>query len=216
MRPASPHPSAPPPAHASAPAIVHLASASPRRRELLLQLGVPHEVLAVPAPPGEDEPRLPGESPHAYVCRTAREKAMRALRWRREQGLPALPLLAADTCVSLDDEIFGKPKDAADAARILRKLSNTCHDVRTAVVVAHDGALFEILCASQVWMRDLLPAEIQRYCATAEPYGKAGAYGIQGLAGAFVARLDGSYTGVMGLPLCETAALLARVGIQRP
>ncbi|MEI2418546.1 nucleoside triphosphate pyrophosphatase [Orrella sp. JC864] len=197
-------------------ALLHLASASPRRRELLLQLGVPHAVLAVPAPPGEDEPRLPGETPQDYVRRTAREKALRALRWRTERGLPELPLLAADTCVSLDQEIFGKPVDASDAAAILARLSGTCHMVRTAVVLAHAGQLLEDLSQTQVWMRELDAGEITRYCAGPEPYGKAGAYGIQGLAGAFVARIDGSYTGVMGLPLCETAGLLARAGIMRP
>ncbi len=203
-----------PDARSPAPLVLQLASASPRRRELLQQLGIAPVVLEVPAPPGEDEPRLAGETPLDYVRRTARDKAQRALAWRTAEGLPRLPLLAADTCVSMDQQIFGKPQDAADARRILQALSGRCHDVRTAVVlVGLDGQLHEALSETRVWMQPLSAAQIEAYCASPEPYGKAGAYGIQGRAGAFVSRIDGSYSGVMGLPLHDTARLLVQAGL---
>ena len=192
---------------------LYLASASPRRTELLDTLGIAHQVLRVPAPPGEDEPRHAGESPERYVCRTAHEKAQRAHAWLQSQSLPALPILAADTCVSLGDAILGKPADAEDAAQILATLSGRSHQVRTAVVLWSGHRFLEILSTTEVWMRALKPEEIDRYCASGEPFGKAGAYGIQGYAGAFVSRLEGSYTGVMGLPLYETAQLLGEAGI---
>jgi|HigsolmetaGSP11D_1036233.scaffolds.fasta_scaffold01351_6 MAF protein len=197
-------------------AAIYLASASPRRRELLAQIGVPHEVLRVPAPPGEDEPWHPGESAADYVERTAREKAERAMAWIDAQRLPALPVLAADTTVIKDGMVLGKPADRDDARRILRLLSGSRHEVRTAVVLAHGPRRDMLVSVTAVDMRELSDDEIDRYCDSGEPWGKAGAYGIQGLAGCFVARIEGSYTGVMGLPLYETAALLARVGVRRP
>jgi len=205
-----------PPDSRATPPRLYLASASPRRRELLLQVGLAHEVLRVPAPPGEDEPRLPGESAADYVCRTAREKAERGEQWMRAQGLPPLPVLAADTTVILGDDILGKPADRADALRILQRLSGTEHEVRTAVVLAADGRLHEALSVTRVQMRATSAAERERYCDSGEPYGKAGAYGIQGLASAFIAHLSGSYSGVMGLPLYETAGLLRQAGIELP
>lgn len=192
---------------------IYLASASPRRTELLDTLGIAHHVLRVPSPPGEDEPRHAGESPQAYVCRTAREKAHRGNEWIRSRGLPPLPILTADTCVSMDDLVLGKPEDENDAARILATLSGACHQVRTAVVLWSDDRIIEALSTTDVWMRPLDHDEIARYCASGEPFGKAGAYGIQGYAGAFVSRLEGSYTGVMGLPLYETAQLLVEAGV---
>ncbi|ARP95656.1 Maf family protein [Bordetella genomosp. 13] len=195
---------------------LYLASASPRRRELLLQIGLAHEVLRVPAPPGEDEPRLAGESADDYVRRTAREKAQRGEQWMRDQGLSVLPVLAADTTVILHGEVLGKPADRNDALRILQALSDSEHEVHTAVVLATADQLHEAVSVTRVRMRATTPGERERYCDSGEPYGKAGAYGIQGLASAFIAHIAGSYSGVMGLPLYETTALLGRAGIHVP
>lgn len=195
---------------------LYLASASPRRRELLTQIGLAHEVLLAPAPPGEDEPQHPGESAADYVRRTARDKALRGHDWMRAQSLPALPLLAADTTVILAGEVLGKPADRDDAIRILRALSGSAHEVHTAVAVWSGDRLLEAVSVTEVRMRDLSDEEIARYCDSGEPFGKAGAYGIQGLAGTFVSHIAGSYTGVMGLPLFETANLLREAGILVP
>uniref|UniRef100_UPI0039EF4C67 Maf family protein n=1 Tax=Bordetella sputigena TaxID=1416810 RepID=UPI0039EF4C67 len=195
---------------------LYLASASPRRRELLNQMGLAHRVLDVPAPPGEDEPRHAGEPAADYVRRTAREKAVRGENHRRTQGLPALPLLAADTTVILDGDVLGKPADRDHAIEMLSRLSGSCHEVHTAIALAAHDRLHEKVSVTQVRMRALAADEIARYCDSGEPYGKAGAYGIQGLAAAFIERIEGSYTGVMGLPLFETAALLRRVDIVLP
>lgn len=198
------------------PARLYLASASPRRRELLTQIGLPHEVLRVPAPPGEDEPQHPGESAADYVRRTARDKAERGRDWLRAQSLPIMPLLAADTTVILASQVLGKPADRDDAIRILQALSGQTHQVHTAVALWSGERLLESVSITEVQMRPLQADEIARYCDSGEPYGKAGAYGIQGLAGTFIARIDGSYTGVMGLPLFETANLLRAAGIAIP
>ncbi|BEG79109.1 Maf family protein [Achromobacter xylosoxidans] len=198
------------------PARLYLASASPRRRELLTQIGLPHEVLRVPAPPGEDEPQHLGESAADYVRRTARDKAERGRDWLRAQSLPLMPLLAADTTVILAGQVLGKPADRDDAIRILQALSGQTHQVHTAVALWSGERLLESVSITEVQMRPLQPDEIARYCDSGEPYGKAGAYGIQGLAGTFIARIDGSYTGVMGLPLFETANLLRAAGIAIP
>ena len=198
------------------PARLYLASASPRRRELLAQIGLAHEVLLVPAPPGEDEPQHPGESAADYVQRTARDKALRGCDWMRDQSLRQLPLLAADTTVILAGTVLGKPADRDDAMRILRALSGSAHEVHTAVAVWTGDQLLEAVSITEVRMRDLTDEEIGRYCDSGEPYGKAGAYGIQGLAGTFISHIAGSYTGVMGLPLFETANLLRAAGIQVP
>jgi septum formation protein len=200
----------------SAAARLYLASASPRRRELLTQIGVAHEVLAVPAPPGEDEPRHEGESAARYVCRTAREKAERGERYMRAQALALLPVLAADTTVVLGEDVLGKPADRDDAVRILRRLSGARHHVHTAVALMMNGVLHETVSITEVRMRALSSTDIERYCDSGEPYGKAGAYGIQGLAGTFIEHIAGSYTGVMGLPLFETARLLRHAGIALP
>lgn len=195
---------------------LYLASASPRRRELLTQIGLAHEVLLVPAPPGEDEPQHPGESAADYVQRTARDKALRGRDWMQDQNLPRLPLLAADTTVILSGEVLGKPADRDDAMRILRALSGSTHQVHTAVAVWTGEQLLEAVSITEVRMRELTDEEIGRYCDNGEPFGKAGAYGIQGLAGTFISHIAGSYTGVMGLPLFETANLLRAAGIQIP
>lgn len=197
-------------------AAIYLASRSPRRRELLDQLGVSHEVLLAPPSTGPDEPQLAFESAADYVRRTARDKAWQGLETLRASSLPARPILAADTTVILDGDVLGKPEDRKDAIRILSRLSGRSHEVRTAVAMINGNDLFEDLSVTQVVFRTLSLAEIERYCDSGEPFDKAGAYGIQGLAGVFVSRIDGSFTGVMGLPLYETARLLAHAGIRLP
>ncbi|NLC36985.1 MAG: septum formation protein Maf, partial [Alcaligenaceae bacterium] len=165
---------------------IYLASASPRRHEILTQLGVPHSVLRLPPAAGEDEPRLPGESPAAYVERTAREKAERALVYLEQQDprrLPPRPVLAADTTVILQDDILGKPANTAEARAMLARLSGSEHEVRSAVVLAGHGRMLEAVSITTVRFAVLSPADIDAYCATGEPMDKAGAYGIQGLAG---------------------------------
>jgi len=192
-------------------ATIYLASASPRRSELLKQINVDHIVLDVPAAPGEDEPRHLGESPLQYVERTALDKATRAIAWVRSQSgvLDSdTPILTADTTVALGNQILGKPINESDARNILKTLSGTTHIVYTAVVLSHRGEQWRTLSTSRVSFAALNTEEINRYIDSQEPFGKAGAYGIQGLAATFISNLDGSYTGVMGLPLYETAQLL--------
>ncbi|MDY0271745.1 MAG: Maf family protein [Advenella sp.] len=190
------------------PSSIYLASASPRRHELLNQIGVPHEVLLVPTPPGEDEPQHPGEAAHVYVQRTAMDKAVRANHFIEQQALTQKPVLTADTCVILEGEVLGKPVDDADTARILGLLSGKTHEVHTAIVVAWQGQYFTDVSITRVSMKTLEPQEIKAYCASQEGNGKAGAYGIQGLASVFIEHISGSYSGVMGLPLFETCRLL--------
>lgn len=190
---------------------IYLASASPRRHEILTQLGIPHEVLKLPPVAGEDEPRLAGESPADYVMRTARDKAHRALAHLADPGrrhLPPRPVLAADTTVILGDEILGKPVDVEDARRMLQRLSGTVHEVRSAVVVADASRMLEAVSITTVRFARLSRKDIDDYCASGEPMDKAGAYGIQGLAGLFVEHISGSFSGVMGLPVFETGRLL--------
>jgi len=194
---------------------IYLASRSPRRRELLLQMRVPHEVLVLAAT-DVDEPRLRGESPADYVVRTAREKAERGVVSVRKRGLSPRPILSADTTVILGDDILGKPADRDEAVHMLQRLSGVRHEVRTALALALDGNMREAVSITQVQFRELSDRDIQRYCDSGEPYDKAGGYGIQGLAGVFVERIEGSYTGVMGLPLYETAQLLTHAGILQP
>ena len=207
---------APAPESTNGAARLYLASASPRRRELLTQIGLAHTVLRVPAAPGEDEPQHAGESPADYVRRTARDKAERGRLWMAMQQMPPLPVLAADTTVIFQDTVLGKPADRDEAMHTLLRLSGTSHHVHTAVALWHEGQLYEDVSISEVRMRELSADDIARYCDSGEPYGKAGAYGIQGLAGTFIANLAGSYTGVMGLPVFETARLLRHVGILLP
>jgi len=178
---------------------VRLASASPRRRELLAQLGVACSVR----PAHIDETRLPGESPRDYVVRLAREKALAV------HALDAsLPVLGADTTVALGDDIFCKPGSREEAVAMLMRLSGRTHDVLTAVALAVRTGVAERLSVSRVTFRVLEPAECAAYWDTGEPCDKAGAYAIQGRGAAFVQHLSGSFSGVMGLPLFETAELL--------
>jgi septum formation protein len=195
---------------------IYLASRSPRRRELLRQIGIAFDELPAQEQHGADvdETPLAGEAPDVYVTRLARAKAELGRRQVVARKLAAHPVLAADTTVVLDGEIIGKPGDAEHAQQLLRRLSGTTHEVLTAVAVAHAGRLEDVLSASQVEFRKLDDAEIADYVATGEPLDKAGAYAIQGHAATFVRRLDGSYSGTMGLPLVETAELLRRFGIE--
>lgn len=192
------------------PPSIYLASASPRRHELLNQIGLSHEVLHVPTPPGEDEPQHPGEAAHIYVQRTAMDKAVRACHFIKARTLVPKPVLTADTCVILDGLVLGKPVDDADTARILGMLSGKTHEVHTAIIVAWQGQYFTDVSITQVSMKPLDEQEIEAYCTSGEGNGKAGAYGIQGLASVFIEHISGSYSGVMGLPLFETCRLLRR------
>lgn len=181
-----------------------LASQSPRRRQLLEQIGQSFEVLTLDLP----EVRAPGESPDAYVRRVAGDKARAGLRMLADKRDAVV--LGSDTEVVLGDDVFGKPADAPDAAAMLRRLSGRAHRVLSAVwCVSVDREEFA-LNESMVTFADLSDAQIEDYVASGEPMGRAGAYAIQGRAGAFVKHLSGSYTGVMGLPLYETAQLLRR------
>ena len=199
---------------------IYLASRSPRRRELLAQLGIEHEVLTqrIKAERGADvnEDPLPGEKPRADVMRVCLEKAESG--WQRvvQRKLPLRGVLAADTTVCIGEEILGTPVDAAEAAAFLARLSGREHEVLTAIAFKFGERMESELSATQVRFRELSSTEITRYVASGEPMDKAGAYGIQGRAGAFVSEIRGSYSGVMGLPLYETTLLLRRFGIGPP
>ncbi len=182
-----------------------LASASPRRRELLAQIRVAHVI----EPADVDEQRLPGEPPREYVLRLAREKALR-VRSRRPDGQP---VLAADTTVVLGETVYGKPRDRQDALAMLGSLGGRTHEVLTAVALATSRGLASALSVSLVRLRALTEAECEAYWSSGEPRDKAGGYAIQGLGAVFVESLSGSYSGVMGLPLFETARLLEAAGI---
>lgn len=186
-----------------------LASASPRRLELCRQLGLECEVRAVDI----DESALPGEQPLDYVRRLARDKATTCLR-SLPGDLAALPVLGSDTIVEIDGELLGKPADAGDARRMLSRLSGHVHRVHTAIALAWQGELRDAVSSSEIRFDTLSNEAIARYVDTGEPLDKAGAYAIQGRAAKFIAGLEGSYSGVMGLPLYETAALLASYGLE--
>jgi septum formation protein len=198
-------------------ATIYLASRSPRRRELLRQIGITVDVLLIRADPQRgadvDEQTLSGEDAVAYVLRIARAKA--AAGWRNvlQRKLPPLPLLAADTIVVLDGEIIGKPHSLLQAEQILRRLSGRRHQVLTAIALTYEGRTESRLSSSVVEFRELEAQEIQRYVATREPLDKAGAYGLQGRAAVFVRAISGSPSGIVGLPLFETAMLLREFGI---
>ena len=196
---------------------IYLASQSPRRRELLKQIGIPFEVLMLRSDPRRgidvDETPLPDESPGSYALRVAREKAAAGMRQMEQRRLPQRLILSADTTVVLDDRIIGKPENADDAHRILTSLSGREHRVITVVAAALRGEVDTRMSMSTVWFRALADLEIRRYVATGEPVDKAGAYGIQGRAASFVTKIDGSYSGIVGLPLAETCELLQRFGV---
>lgn len=207
----------PAPVRAPAPAsaFVYLASQSPRRRQLLEQLGVRHELLL--ADDDEDAEALedvhPGEAPAVYVRRVTMLKLQAACDRLARRGLPPAPVLCADTTVALGGRIFGKPSDAEDAARMLAELAGATHRVLTAVAVAAGTARWQALSDSRVSFERMTPAQIERYVASGEPMGKAGAYAIQGRAAQHVTRISGSYSGIMGLPMHETAHLLRAAGV---
>ena len=195
---------------------VYLASKSPRRQELLRQLGVEFDELLLREAPGRrrdivEAPRK-GEPPQEYVKRIARLKS--SVGWHRMQrrGLAPKPVLGADTEVVLDGAALGKPADAAAAAAMLAALSDRSHEVITAVAIRWQTQIAQAVSTSRVTFRAIAHDEIERYVATGEPFDKAGGYAIQGKAAAFVQHLEGSYSGVMGLPLFEMAEILARIG----
>lgn len=195
---------------------VYLASQSPRRRQLLEQLGVRYELLLPDE--SEDTEALEevrgGEAPAAYVRRVTGLKLDAAVARLQRRGLPPAPVLCSDTTVALGRSIYGKPADAGDAARMLRELAGRTHRVLTAVAVQAGRHQLAALSGSRVTFAPLSPAQVRAYVATGEPLGKAGAYAVQGRAAEHIARIAGSYTGIMGLPLFETAQLLRRAGLR--
>lgn len=180
---------------------IYLASGSPRRQELLTQLGVAFEKIV----PGIEEQRRPQESAQQYVTRLAREKAQAGVAMVNQD----LPVLGADTIVILNGEVLEKPRDAAHAAEMLGKLSGETHQVMTAVALADRQNMLDALVVTDVTFRVLTEHDIAGYVASGEPLDKAGAYGIQGLGGCFVRKINGSYHAVVGLPLVETYELLS-------
>ena len=193
---------------------IYLASQSPRRRELLAQIGVAYELL-LPTPDEDAENLevvLPGEAPEIYVQRVTALKLIAARARLASVGGQNKPILCADTTVALGSNILGKPGDAADAQRMLHALAGQTHRVFTAVAIGWGEKTIQALCKSEVTFATLSDAEIADYVASGEPMGKAGAYGVQGRAAAFIARIQGSYSGIMGLPLYETAQALRELG----
>ncbi len=197
---------------------LYLASRSPRRRELLHQIGIDFDTVVfrdgMRADLETDETALINEDPVVYVERIARSKAMHGLKIVEERRLPMRPVLAADTTLEFDGEIIGKPVDMADATQILKRLSGRTHRVLTGVAINHLGRIEYVLSTSEVRFRAIDDEEIRHYVMSGEPMDKAGAYGIQGRAGLFVEHLAGSFTGVMGLPVCETGELLKKFGFR--
>jgi septum formation protein len=195
---------------------IYLASQSPRRSQLLDQIGVAHKLLL--ASPDEDaealEEVLGAEAPARYVARVTGLKLDAALQRLKRLGLADAPVLCADTTVCLGVEILGKPANEVDAARMLRRLSGQNHRVLTAVAVQKGSKRVSAVSESWVGFAPMTPAQIKTYVATGEPMGKAGAYGIQGRAAAHIEKIRGSYSGIMGLPLFETAALLRSLGMR--
>jgi septum formation protein len=196
---------------------IYLASKSPRRRELLRQIGVEFELLMLRNDAGRgpdvSEIALPGETAAVYVARVANEKAAFAWHVVQCRRLPPRPVLAADTTVTIDGEILGKPENPDQAILMLERLSGRTHQVLTSVAVHHTNMAEQFTQVSDVRFATLSAASIKAYCTTSEPYDKAGGYGIQGLAALFVEHIEGSHSGIMGLPLFETARLLRQAGV---
>lgn len=195
---------------------VYLASQSPRRRQLLEQLGVTYKLLL--PEPHEDaealEVMLPRESPLAYVQRVTQLKLEAALARRKRLGLPAAPVMCSDTTVALGRDILAKPLDGADAKRMVTQLAGKTHRVLTAVAVGTSSKRLQAVSVSRVTFAPMTPAQISAYVATGEPMGKAGAYAVQGRVAAHISHISGSYSGIMGLPLFETAELLRGIGLK--
>jgi septum formation protein len=198
---------------------IYLASRSPRRRELLSQIGVRYHLLLfrerIDEKPEVEETPLAGETPAAYVERLARTKAEAGWRRMLQRNLPVAPVLAADTTVALEGKIFGKPGDRDEAAEMLAALSGRRHEVLTAVALKNHDQLELAVSTSEVQLKQLSPEEIAQYVASGEADDKAGAYAIQGRAARFIVELRGSYSGVAGLPLYETSQLLDRLRERR-
>ena len=197
---------------------IYLASQSPRRSQLLQQMQVRHELLLpnVAGDVEEDaegiEAVLPGEMPRDYVQRVTGLKLDAAVARLARRGLPQAPVLTSDTTVALGAQILGKPADAAQAQAMLRQLSGQTHEVLTAVALQHGAQRWQALCVSSVRFMAMSEAQIAAYVDSGEPFGKAGAYGVQGLAAAMIEHIEGSYSGIMGLPVFETAQLLRQIG----
>jgi septum formation protein len=197
--------------------VLYLASKSPRRLALLRQLGIEFDTLLLREAAGRErdvvEETRDAEPAAHYVERMARTKAQ--VGWQRMENrkLAERPVLGADTEVVLDGEVFGKPRNANDAARMIRRLAGRSHQVLTAVALRHRNGTEVEVSVSRVTLRRLGASELERYVASGEPFDKAGGYALQGIAAAFISRLEGSYSGVVGLPLYETASLLARAGM---
>ena len=200
------------------PTLLYLASRSPRRLQLLRQFNLHVEPL-LPAD-AEDSELLeqsrPGEAPANYVRRVVRAKLAKAQERATARGLPPAPILAADTTVAIGGTLFGKPASAAEAAATLQRLAGRTHRVLTAVAIAHGRRIDSAINVSRVTFARLRRHDIERYVATGEPMDKAGGYAVQGLAAIFIRRIDGSHSGIMGLPLHETALLLRRAGFELP
>ena len=191
---------------------IYLASKSPRRRELLRQIGIDFELLLTDKE--VDEQVLPNETPPDYVARVTRDKLLSARQTMMHRQLLARPILAADTTVVVDDLILGKPANFNEAVAMITRLSGRTHQVLTSIAVAWQEQMWQITQYSDVAFDTLSEETIRSYCATQEPYDKAGGYGIQGLASMFIKEIAGSHSGIMGLPLYETTQLLQKVGLR--
>jgi len=197
---------------------IYLASKSPRRRELLRQVGIDFDLLSLRSDParGIDVPEdvFDGELAQDYVVRVALEKGAFAWQVLQQRRQPLRPVLTADTTVTIDGDILGKPADLAEARAMLEQLSGRTHQVLTTVAVHYTDMAEHVTQVSNVRFAKLTAQQIATYCATSEPYDKAGGYGIQGLAALFIEHIEGSHSGIMGLPIFETAVLLRKAGFQ--
>jgi septum formation protein len=196
---------------------IYLASKSPRRRELLRQIGVDFELMLLRSDPARvvdvSEDVLADEDVHHYVARVAKEKGAFAFNLLLQRRQPLRPVLTADTTVTIDGKILGKPADNREAIAMLERLSGRTHQVLTSVAVHAERVAEQVTQVSNVRFARLTPEQIRAYCATPEPYDKAGGYGIQGPAALFIEHIEGSHSGIMGLPLFETASLLRKAGL---
>lgn len=197
---------------------IYLASQSPRRSQLLQQMGVAHTILVANTDGDMHEDAeaievvMSNEAPRDYVQRVTGLKLDAAVARRVRRGLAQAPVLTSDTTVALGGEILGKPADAVEAMAMLSKLSGQTHEVLTAVALQHGTQRLQALCVSQVRFMAMSAPQIKAYVDSGEPFGKAGAYGVQGLAATMIEHMDGSYSGIMGLPVFETAQLLRQIG----
>ena len=205
------------PLSSAATTFIYLASQSPRRSQLLEQIGVAHQILVADACEDAEslEVVLKNEAPKSYVMRVTMLKLDAAAVRLKNRGLASAPVLCADTTVAMGKVIYGKPENAEDAARMLAELSGKTHRVLTAVAMAHGRKRLSLLSESQVTFAPMTKAQIANYVATGEPLGKAGSYGVQGMAAGMIERISGSYSGIMGLPLFETTQLLRQIGFTK-